>query len=226
MPLKVLIVEDDKSFRRLVEIRLRSWRHDLAITCAETIKQAYAILDKEENSFALIILDQHLPDGAGSSLFDHPRAQESAVLAVSADEAPELPGKTVKAGALHFLAKQRISEPLLLPLLDGLLERKRLEAEVLKTRLQQSRMQSIRTLIRTLQHEINNPLGGVLGGAYLLRSSSPLNEEQAEALRVIEESGKRIKHVLSQLSAAAELEEVTKGQEQLFHIPGDPEWEK
>ena len=223
-PLQVLIVEDDKHFRRLLQIRLRGWRKDAIFVDAETLAQAKAQLDLPENRFTLVILDQHLPDGLGFSLFDHPRLSEAAVLAVSADQEPELPAKTLIAGAQHFLAKRQISEPLFIPLLEALIERKQLEAELLRTRLHHSKMETIRTLLRTLRHEINNPLGGVLGGAYLIRSGSTLDAEQQEALRLIEESGKRIKHVLHQLTQTADLEEVTKGHEQLYHIPGDPAW--
>ena len=66
--------------------------------------------------------------------------------------------------------------------------------------------------------------GAVLGGAYLLKTGGSLAEEQREALRLIEASGHRIKHVIQQLCDAADLEEVIKGQEAVFQIPGDPTW--
>ena len=87
-------------------------------------------------------------------------------------------------------------------------------------------MESIKTLIGTLRHEINNPLGAVLGGAYIIKSAGRLGSQQKEALKLIEESGKRITTVLNSLCEAAELEEVTKGQEQVFHVPGDPAWDQ
>jgi signal transduction histidine kinase len=226
MPLCALIVEDDKNFRRLVEIRLRGWCEDIEITLADSLGAARRILDEEEKDFSLVILDQHLPDGMGWTLFSHPKLTDAAVLAVSADDAPELPGKTVQAGAKHFLRKQQIAEPLLLPLLDAILERKKLEAELIKSKIEKSRMDTIRVLLGTLRHEINNPLGAVLGGAFLLRAEGELDDEQQKLLGLIEESGKRIKHVLEQLCEAAELQEITKGSEQLFHVPGDPEWDK
>lgn len=224
MSLAILIVEDDRNFRKLLEMRLRAWRKDLEISVAENLAQARDLLEQENNNIALVILDQHLPDGLGSLLIEHPRLAECAVLAVSADNAPDLPGKAVRAGAHHFLGKHQISEPLFIPLLEALLDRKQLESEVIKSQLQQSRMQTIKVLLATLQHEINNPLGAVFGAAYILKTSGNLASEQTQALRLIEESGKRIKHVLKELCDAAELEEVTKGYEQLFHVPGDPEW--
>lgn len=226
MSLLALIVEDDVNFQKVVELRLKSWRDDIQIRFADNLAAARTYLDDKSISYSLVILDQNLPDGPGASLFLHPRLQEAAVLAVSADEAPELPGNAVLAGAQHFLAKRQVSEPLFFPLVEALLERKRLEAELLKTKLKQSRLDTIRVLLGTLRHEINNPLGAVLGGAYLLKTSGQLETEQTDAIRLIEASGNRIKHVLNQLCETAELEEVTKGQEQVFQVPGDPAWEK
>ena len=225
MGLRVLIVEDDQSFRKVLEIRLRSWRRDLVFTFAPSIADARKALADAADKFGLVLLDHHLPDGKGLELTSDPRLAEATVLAVSSDDAPDLPGSTVKAGAQHFLYKRQVTEPLFIPLLEALLERKRLEQEALAARLRESQLETIRTLLATLRHEINNPLGAVLGGAYILRAAGELGEEQAQALRLIEASGNRIKHVLTQLCDAAELETVRKAREQMFQVPGDKPWE-
>ena len=220
------MVEDDLSFQKVVELRLRSWNDQIELTVAGTIAQARFILDSPDRSFDLVILDQHLPDGIGSSLVDHPRLGDSAVLAVSADLSPETPGAAVLAGAQHFLEKRQVSEPLFIPLLEAMLARKKLEKELSLAKLKQLKTQTIKMLVSTLRHEINNPLGAVLGGTYLVRNSGGLSTEQTEALKLIEASGNRIKHVLNQLCEAVEVQEVTKAQEQIFHVPGDKPWKK
>ena len=226
MSVAVLIVDDDQQFRRIVELRLAGWREDLKIVIAENLTQARQILDLADAPFTIVILDQHLPDGLGVELLDHPLVKDASVLAVSADETPEVPVRAVRAGAQHFLSKRQVTTPLFLPLLDALIERKLLEQELIRTRIQQSRMETIKMLLRTLRHEINNPLGAVLGGAYLVRSGGTLSDEQTRALKLIEQSGNRIKHVIEQLCETAELEAVTKGREEVFQVPGDPAWEK
>ena len=225
MHLSVLIVDDDDNFRTVVEIRLKAWRADIQFRHAPNLGVARNYLDDKDASYDLVVLDQHLPDGLGAELLDHPRLVETTVLAVSADEAPELPGKALRAGAQHFLSKRQVSEPLFIPMIEALIGRRILEKELFNSRLKQSRLDTIRRLLATLRHEINNPLGAVLGGAYLLRSAGELENEQKEALRLIEASGNRIKHVLTQLCQTAELEEVKKGQEELFQVPGDKPWE-
>lgn len=223
--MNVLLVEDDKNFAKVVEIRLRGWRKDIRLQHAKNIKEARQLLDDPKERYSLVILDQHLPDGLGASLFEHPKLQDTAVLAVSADDAPELPARALFAGAQHFLSKRQVTEPIFLPLLEALIARKELEQKIGESRDRESRMKTIRLLLATLRHEINNPLGAVLGGAYLLKTGGSLAAEQKEALRLIEASGNRIKHVIQQLCDTADLEEVVKGQEAVFQIPGDPKWE-
>lgn len=222
---RILIVEDDPSFQRIVQLRLSAWQPDASVSIANSIAKAKQIIETTVPAFDLVILDQHLPDGLGNELFSLPALLSSAVLAVSADDTPELPGAAVKAGAQHFLGKRQVSTPLFIPLVEALIERKRFERELRQIEIQRSTLDTIRVLLRTLRHEINNPLGAVLGGAYLVRTAGGLDDEQQRALRLIEQSGNRIKHVLEQLCETAELERVTKGREEVFQVPGDPVWD-
>lgn len=224
MSTRIFVVEDDENFKKLLELRLRAWRGDIDFISADTITSAKQKLDNETSPFLLAVLDQHLPDGFGSELADHPKLQEAAVLAVSADLAPELPGRSVQAGAQHFLMKRQVSEALFIPLIEALIQRKLLERTLIDIRLKEYRMETIKVLLSTLRHEINNPLGAVFGAAYLFKTQSQLDDNQRKALTLIESSSNRIKHVVEQLCEAVELAEVNKGGEKVFHVPGDPPW--
>ena len=221
---QVLIVEDTKSFQQLLSMRLRAWRPELKIVLAEKLSAARKILDEATEPFLFVILDQHLPDGMGSELMTHEKLQSTPVLAMSSDDAPELPGATVLSGARHFLPKTQISEALFIPMLEALVARAAIEQERAKARVHEERLEVIRNLVATLRHEINNPLGAVLGASFILRSSAELDPDQKEAVRLIEDSSNRIKHVLNELCNAAELEQVAKGRDSVYQIPGDPKW--
>ncbi|MCC6220481.1 MAG: response regulator [Deltaproteobacteria bacterium] len=223
-PLRALIVDDDISFAKVLQIRLTGWCNDIEITFAYSIGEAEEQLKSANKHFDLAILDQHLPDGRGVDISEHPALKQTTILAVSSDDSPELPARTVKAGAQHFLGKRQVTTALFIPLIEALLERKKLEQKLHLAAISQAKMDSIKVLISTLKHEINNPLGAVLGAAYLIRAQNELPQMQREAVSLIEQSGERIKHVLEQLCDAAELETVTKAHEQLFHVPGDKPW--
>jgi signal transduction histidine kinase len=221
---QVLIVEDTKSFQHLLSVRLRAWRPGIKIVLAEKLSAARKILDESTEPFMFVILDQHLPDGMGYEIMNHEKLSQTPVLAVSSDDAPELPAETLLSGASHFLPKSQISEDLFIPLIEALIARSEIEQERAKAQVHQERLEVIRNLVATLRHEINNPLGAVLGASFILRSSAELDPEQKEAVRLIEDSSNRIKHVLNELCNAAELEEVAKGRESVYQIPGDPKW--
>jgi len=221
MSLKILIIDDDPGFRHMVQIKLKSWQDNLEIDIAENLAEARAKLDVK--SYDLVVKDQHLPDGLGSD-FNHPTLSDSTVLAVSSDEAPELPGDALMGGAEHFLGKRQVSEPLFIPLVAALVGKKKLQNQIMESKLRQSKMDTVKRLLTTLKHEINNPLGAVLGGTYLVKTAGDLDEEQKKALSLIEDSGNRIKHVIKELSEAIELEAVQKASEEVFLVPGDAPW--
>lgn len=224
MGINIFILDDDPSFRQILEIRLKAWKADANCVFAENIATALELLKDDSIEFDLAICDHELPDGVGERIVEHEKLKNSAILSVSSLKSAELPALTLEAGAQHFLSKRQVSEPLFIPLLEALMTRKQLETVALRTKLQESKMETISTMLSTLRHEINNPLGAVLGGTYLVRAIGNLDEKQEEALKLIDESGQRIKHVIEKLCEAVRLEEVSKSNEKVFHIPGDKPW--
>ncbi len=227
MSLRILLVDDDESFASLLRIRLESWDDELDMTHVRSIADGRAVL--AQSDVDLILLDQNLPDGHGIELLEPPTHTTAAIIAMSSDPAPEIPGTVVRAGATQFLTKTQVSAPLFIPLIEGVLARRDIEKRLREAELRNERLGSIRMLLATLRHEINNPLGAVLGAAYLLRNAGDLVPNQREALKLIESSSERIGHVVRELCHAAEVEEleaVTKAHEKVFQVPGDPPWEE
>lgn len=225
--ISVLLIEDDLQFKKLLEMKLKSILPDAIFHHVTKLADARSLLGSTKRPIIdLVVLDQHLPDGRGVVLLEEGLLEGMAVLAVSSDDSPEIPGANIKAGAAFFLSKTSISQPLIKPLITGILERNRLLSELNEARLKLAVMDSVKTLISTLKHEINNPLGAVLGGAFLLKNAKDASSDQREAAELVEASGKRIKHVLEQLVEATDLSRVEKGGTMVFHIPGDKPWDK
>lgn len=225
MTLQVLIIDDDLSFKRLLELRLKSFIPELAVTHFAALTPARRYLDEKPATFDLVILDEHLPDGRGVELLNEGRFKDIAVLSVSSDDDPTIPGASMQAGAAYFLSKISVSEPLFKPLVRGIIERNQMQRALAQARIEAAISETVRTLVATLRHEINNPLGAVLGATYLLRHTAVGSKEQREAADLVEASSKRIKHVLDQLCAAVEVTPVSKADHLVFHIPGDAPWE-
>lgn len=225
--LKVLIIDDDLQFRKLLQLRLKAvfpMIDFLVFDSLEATRKEFARHERLE--FDLVIIDQHLPDGRGTDFLQEGHFADLAVLSISSDDTPDLPATSLLAGAMYFLKKEDSSAPLFAPLVRGLVDRNRIQKKLRLAELDHAIVESVKTLVGTLRHEINNPLGAVLGAAYLLRVSKTATPEEREAATLIDMSGKRIKTVLDQLCNAMEFETVEKARHTVFAIPGDEPWEE
>lgn len=231
MSARILIIDDDEHFRKLLVIRLRSFiKNPILLEFTNLNDARSGLASMQAINFDLVVLDQHLPDGIGLSLLEEGILKDLTVLAVSSDSSPDIPGRTISAGAAYFLAKDQVRSPLFQPLVQGVMDRNRLQRELLKQEVDKKVIELVKTHIGTLRHEVNNPLGAVLGAAFLLRNSSEATQDQVKAAELVEKSGIRIKHVLDQiceaLESGKELEQVNKAEHMVFHIPGDEPWNK
>jgi response regulator of citrate/malate metabolism len=226
MATTIIILDDSAEFRKLMSMRLKSFIPDLCLVVFSSIADARdGIRVHPELQPDLVILDHHLPDGVGLELMSEERLQGLAILAVSSDPDPEIPGSSMRAGATYFLSKDKVRDQSFKSLVLGLVDRNRTQRELQEVRRKATVVDTVRTLVDTLRHEINNPLGAVLGAAFILKSTSASVEDRQEAARLVEESGKRIKFVLDELSRAVSLDQVMKSDHRVFQVPGDKPWE-
>ncbi|HMO17795.1 MAG TPA: histidine kinase dimerization/phospho-acceptor domain-containing protein [Oligoflexia bacterium] len=223
--LSILVLDDDKNFRRVLIVRLKNIFPDAKFTEFESLDEVRQFFKNNSNAkFDLALLDQHLPDGKSGDLLDEGTLGEIPVLAMSSDDSPELPAGTLRQGARFFIPKAQTSQSIFPPLVTAIIERSQFEKQAKDAAKSREVLEAIKTMINTLQHEINNPLGAVFGATYLLKSDISSSGDKEKAMALIDQSSKRIKTVLDNICKAAELEAITKGAESLFHVPGDPEW--
>lgn len=226
MTLQALVIDDDLEFKDLLILRLKSIYPELIVTHHPDLNRARGFLKENPAiAFDLVVLDEHLPDGRGAEFLEEGWFEDLAVLSVSSDTDPRIPGATLHAGATYFLGKTQVSEALFEPLVRGIVDRNKIQRNLRIAQIQEAQMKTVRTLIGTLRHEINNPLGAVLGAAYILRNKEATEQEQVDAANLVEDSGKRIKHVLEKLVEAVDLESVEKAKHVVFQIPGDKQWD-
>ena len=101
MPFQALIIDDDHAFKRVLELRLKSFIPDLVVTHYDSLAPARQFLSSNKEPIDLVILDQHLPDGRGNEFLNEGWFRDIAVLSMSSDSAPEIPGAVIQAGTIN-----------------------------------------------------------------------------------------------------------------------------
>lgn len=222
--IKVFILEDDENFLNILTTKLKTFLTAAEITTCSNLADAKEHFLNNEPCYDVFLIDEHLPDGLGLDLVKENYFENEAVIVISSDSSNELPNKAYRAGVMYFLNKTQIRDDLFEPLIQGIIDRNRIQKKLIFTLVQQAELKAVKTLVSTLRHEINNPLGAVLGAAFLIKNEKSANPEQKQTAELVEQSANRIVHVLNQLCDAIKLNEVSKANELVFHVPGDKEW--
>jgi signal transduction histidine kinase len=216
--MKILVAEDDQVSRRLLEITLHGWGHEVVVTGDGA--QAWAAL-QEENAPELAILDWMMPFMDGVDVCR--RVRETAgmksiylILLTAKGEIDELVAG-LAAGANDYIAKPYHPEELRARVQSGvrmvelqqamradLAVRKSAEAALLKSeeKLRQSqKLEVVGQLAGGIAHDFNNLLTAITGYSHLsLRNLGPADPMRPN-LEEIKKAGDRAASLTRQLLA-------------------------
>jgi DNA-binding NtrC family response regulator len=136
MNASILVVEDDPSLRRIMQLRMD--HNGFKVQCAESGEAGLAALDREP--FDLVLTDLMLPGMSGIDVLKHIKTQfpATAVIVLTAFGSVETAVEAMKAGAFDYLTKPVDGEELLLTV-NRALETARLREEVGNLRMSVSR---------------------------------------------------------------------------------------
>lgn len=200
IPNSILIVEDDRPFSKMLQLRLSRFFPQTTLEVFYTLNEVRSWLALNDSSHLdLVILDHNLPDGFGLDFLKEGWFEGLGVLVLSAEDDPKVIVQSVSAGAAFFMKKAEMSSDLLFPLLSGMIERNILHRQLERSKLHNARITAVAELVNKLKHEVNNPLGAVIGAAYLLKNRSITEEEFDELTDLVENSTNRIKEVMNEL---------------------------
>ncbi len=191
---RVLVIDDDPSIVRFIELYLGGKGFEIlaAHSGTEGIERARA------NAPELILLDYSLPDMDGTEVLarlkreDATRGIPVVVLTARAELVDKV--KSLDLGIEDYITKPfDIRE--LKARLDSILARRRnaaatTEAEGLKT---------LRRVVASVSHEVNNPLAAILMCAEVLERHHPGVPEVVAKSRVIQDNALRIRDIIQQL---------------------------
>lgn len=212
-PIRLLLVEDDETDVLMIRKALAAPLPAARVAHARSIAEATALLERD--AFELVMTDHMLPDGSSLDVLAALREHEvrAPVIVMTRFGHEDVAVAVMKAGATDYVRKEtdygHLKE-LPIKLLEALhrhhLERRAEEGA--RKEAQARLLQTIRTTVATVNHEINNPLAIISGNAQLLielGKALGLPPEVMQPIEDIEESSRRIAGILRQLANLKEI---------------------
>src|SRR5512143_2554693 len=199
--LRVLIVDDDRDFGRLVTSVVR----EAGYGEAKWVATGSAAL-KSAAGCDIVLLDHQLPDTTGLELLPALRtvATQPSVILVTAHGDEALAVSALRAGADDYVIKDG-SLPSLLPEVIERVRRHRALSEALaaaeRDLVHAERLAAIGQLNVTLRHNINNPLMAAFAETEMLLQDPRLHEDQRTALESVKHALQRISDILQRVSS-------------------------
>lgn len=198
---RVLIVDDDPAMGKFLAAVVNGAGYGTPAVVG-TGKDALQAASEAD----MILLDHVLPDAVGVELLPGlrslPRPPGIILITASGDEA--LAATALRAGADDYLAKDGALGRLLPEVIERVRRGRALRealAAAERDLVHAERRAAIGQLNVTLHHTINNPLMAAMAEVELLRSGSPLDEQQLQSVTAIRDALLRISEILQQVSS-------------------------
>jgi len=208
--LRILLIEDDRYHAVLVEKALMFSHLNCTVNKAFSASEGLQMLSEKE--YDLLLLDYGLPDSNGLIAIREIKARgfEKPIIITTGEGNEKIAVEFMKSDVCEYIVKDE-QYPRIVPyVISQVLEKDRLRRrnqELESRALETEKISAVVKTIRTLNHEINNPLMTVLGNAQLLRTPKyGLSQPAGEKVRVIEESALRIKEITKELGNVVRLQ--------------------
>ncbi|MCX6134169.1 MAG: response regulator [Ignavibacteriales bacterium] len=199
----ILIVEDEpaiaQSFHHILK---RSLEYNYQVTIVTSAEDALESL-KKPGAFDVILLDFYLPGITGGDLLRALRTRDSdtVVVVISASQDYRIVHDVFKLGADDYLTKEELANPYVLEkaILAGL-EKREYQKSLGRSEIVRQRSEAITTIIRTVHHELNNPMAIIdLTLSKIHASPERPSAELNSHLREIQDNVDRMSDILRRL---------------------------
>lgn len=198
--MNILIIEDDTDHAFLEANILTD-----ALDCAVTIVNRRFDLEEEQILKAdIVLLDYNLPDGDGSEIIkDIRRLTDIPVLIITGDEKQKTAVNTFKSGATDLIRKSPENLTNLPSIvrnsIDTYKKQKKIN-EIKKVKKQTDiKVDTLRQVLTTLAHYINNSTTTIYGYAQLCEHSEPDLKRCAKLASISIKETRKISYVLEEL---------------------------
>ena len=225
----ILIVEDTAAHAAMMKRSLKSehWESQHVTRGSEALQRL------RENENQIVLLDLSLPDFEGTDLVRDIVALDSMipVIVVTAQENVDTSVEAMKRGAWDYVVKAepKATQNLISQAVEKAWQNRVREAErelAEKTKvlelIKSERLETIEIVIRTVCHEVNNPLSGVLALSQLLSQKEHFEEDDRRLIDGIAQSASEVAKAVQKLRTITD-QAVNFGGQKILDSKNDPE---
>ena len=201
----ILLIEDNKDFAKLVQVYLQRFEKDkFEIVWKENHADAMATLEQNKH-FDIILMDYFLPGKNGLEITKEliERKINIPVVFLTVNKDFELALDVMKLGVDDYLVKEEISSPVLPKTVLSVIEKHRLNNQLINIEVSQQRLQAIRETLATVMHDFEAPLNEMNNIARELRERLTA-DTQKNYMKIIEDNVKRMAEKLEKLKSLKE----------------------
>jgi CheY-like chemotaxis protein len=164
-PIRVLLVEDNPDFAKLVELFLKKHEpEEFSVIWKENGPDALAELGRNA-SYDVILMDYFLPGQNGLEITRalQDKSVRIPVVFLTVNKDFDLAVEVMKLGIEDYLVKEEISTPVLPKTILNVIERQKLKDQLTTLEISQKRLEAIQELVLKITGELRLPLDGMSG---------------------------------------------------------------
>lgn len=216
-PLRVLIVDDEDSFRLGLEIALKMSDDYLVESCG-TGEGAKSLLQSKQ--YDVVLLDHKLPEMSGLAVLRwmHEKNIDVPVIMITGYGSEELAVDTMKLGAYDYISKAHLEVDKLPLTINSVYERHLLRREMehrkLEERKQHERQEEL-AILRTFQNTVNSV--GQFVTSSLNTLGTMIQSREGELMKFVKDSGHdELQKTLAEMKQ--ELEVISSGVKSMLDL--------
>jgi DNA-binding response OmpR family regulator len=200
-PIKVLLVEDNSDFAKLVKLYLaKSEDTPFEVEWKDNGKDGIEQAVDGEGSYDVILMDYFLPglNGLEVTRSLQEKNVSTPVIFLTVNKDVNLAVEVMKLGVEDYLVKEEVSTPILPKTIVGVVEKRKLQKEMAQLEIKKKRLEAMQELIVGITHEVGAPLDGMKAIVETLMER-PNQEKTGKYLSIIKENIDRIQMKVEKL---------------------------
>ncbi|MDH4068986.1 MAG: response regulator [Ignavibacteria bacterium] len=200
--IRVMLVEDNEEFARLVEIHLQQHKPEIFdIVWKENGKEVLRGFANGEE-YDIILMDYFLPQQNGLEVTRilHSRSVRTPIIFLTVNKDFDLAVEVLKLGVEDYLVKEEIMTPALPKTILNVIERQKLVEQLTALEVTQKRLEVIQEIVLNITQEIRVPLDDLQKSLKEL-SESHKSDKLTPYLTIIKDNLHRLENKIVRLKA-------------------------